>query len=345
MSTFITTRRVDRAVTGFLADVGQDESVFRADTLPTIQVTSKDFSGILFSLPLAMYTGDATHVGTGKLKRPAGATYPRPFGTYDAVQTTYECEERAGADSIDDVTAERMDDVFDAIEQRATPLRRTILLDNEIEKFGTSGVVFNTANWPNVAVGALPGGGGAQWSAAGSTPVADGLAMQEAIRTAVGVYGDLGYMTHDVLDALRTHQQTLRLSGTLAQGLASSEIAVSDDEVIAFYRAKWRLRELYVVEALYNSANPGAALSLTEMRGGCVWFGCSSAARQARPARGGAMLGRGPTSFAILQEKGMRGYLWRTDDPPATHFAAAHSWDVAYPSTMASTAYLLTGVV
>jgi len=341
----LTSGRVDELVTGFLGVAAQDEGALIAPTVPFIPVTADNYSGVLESLPVAAFLGDAGYTVGNALKRAPNASYPQPNVAHDYAKTTYGCEERSMEYFTDARTLERAQVPMQFERARAAMARRTLLLGYEYDMFVNN--IFAAGNWAGqtAAVGALVGGGGVAWDGAGSTPVDDGLVMAELIRSGAGVKPDTCYMSHDVAQALRTHQQTLQLSGALAAGLASSSIALPLDGVVELYRNWWGLDRLSVVDAMYNTANPGQAASLSDVGAGFVWFGCQRGVDSALPTRDGAILDGGPASFVQLKEMDFTGYMWDTDNPPGRHVAGAHSYTIVFPSTMTVSAYLLTGVV
>lgn len=345
-SPYISAHRVDQAVQGFLADAGQDESVFIAPTLPTVEVGPENFSGILYTLPIETYLGDSTFVLGNGLKRAPKGTYPSPFGEHEANKTPYECEERSAKDFIDDVTASRFRFPLGAEQMRAAILRRTLLLNFEADL--AANVIFNAGNWSNAAIGALPGGAGVAWSTlATSDPTRDGNAISDVIRGTSGVKPDYAVITYDVAQVLRRHPHTL---GAITLGIGGSAVvgqtAAPLDAALALWADRWQLPNgIKVLSALYNSAAPLAAPTVASLATAQVWFGCSRGVTGGQQIEGGAVLGNGPASFVILREQMLRGYRWLSNDPPGAYIAGAHSYAVARPTDMAGTAYLVTGVV
>lgn len=358
-------RPADAPLSGFLASPGEREDKLIAGTAPVLDVKSRDFSGTLWSMPLRTLLGDGEYVGSGKLKRAPNAKFPRPFNDFQMTETSYKCEERSLADFIDRVTRNRWAGPLAAEIVRAKSARMTLLLNFEAEVIGST--VFNTGNWPDVAIGGL-GGRSAQlaWTAAGSTPKIDGRRLRDLVRTATGgIFPDYGYVTYAAVEACTSHPDFTGHRGTLAQGLAQGPAVVSQNEVVEQMRAAWQLDELHVVEAMYNSANPGQTLSVAEIEtGGQLWLGCKrgmvGAAGSPDGLAGGAQLGAGPVSFVVLREDlaaampetmgvvprgGFFGMRWETNDPPGTDMAAGHSFAVCIPTDMVNTACLLTGLV
>lgn len=349
-SNSISSHRVDKAVEGYLLDAGQDEGVLVADKVPEITVGSKNFSGILYSMPLAAYLGDGSATATNKLKRAVDSPFPELFTDYVPTKTTYECEARGGKPRLlTDLEAARWDFSVELKAEKAYLLRRAILTGFEYDTM--VGQVFAAGNWTNAAIGALTGGAGVAWSTkATSKPTQDGNAVRELIRSASGVYPDFGFITHNVLNALRTHPETL---GALTIGAAPATMIsigntiLPDQAVLDLWAQRWGLSGgLFATDAQYNSANPGQAAVRAELAAGQLWMGCKRGVRGAMTGTGGvALLGSGPVSLLRVREYGLQGYSWRSEDPPGDWIAAEHSYTYVRPTDMAGTAYLVTGVV
>lgn len=368
MSNFLDGNRpADAPLSGFLADAGDGEDRLVAGMAPTVDVSSKDFKGTVWSLPLAAMLGAGDHIGTGKLLRGERAKFPEPFNDYTFTETSYQCRERSFVDYIDRVTLARFAGPLAPVraEQfRAKTGRMTLLLDFEAEVIANT--VFNTGNWTNVAIGGL-GGQSAQlaWTSAASTPLVDGRRLINLIRTATGgLKPDYGYITYAAVDACTNHKDFTGHVGTYAQGLAQGSALVTHAQVIERMKAAWNLDDLFVVESMYNSANPGQALSVSEIEaGGQLWLGCKRGMRGAGGSvegiQNGAMIVNGPVSFVVLREdlamsmpdtmaavprRGFFGLKWQENNPPLKAMAMGHSFAVVRPSDMSGSAYLLTGL-
>src|SRR3990167_8143369 len=211
-SSFLTAYRYDVPISGMLADAGQDEGVFMAPTLPSVPVAPEDFSGSVWSMPIAAYLGDSRFITTDALKRAPDAPFAMPYGQHQPTRTNYECEERGAKWFVAGREAARYRFPMGAHQTQATFHRRTGLIAYEYDIMRST--VFATGNWPDADCAALPGGGGIDWDTAGSPPTNDGMRIQEAIRIASGVNADLGIITHDVAFALRLHPETLNVIGT-----------------------------------------------------------------------------------------------------------------------------------
>lgn len=364
MSSYLNGHRpADMPVSGFMADACQDEANLVAGTAPSIKVSSEDFRGTVWSMPIRAYLGDGQHIGTTKMQRAPGAKFPRPMNDFEPTETAYKCQERSAADFIDAVTARRFKDVpYGAEQWKAGTLRWLLKLDYEAVVIADG--VFATGNWTDQAVGAL-GGASAQlaWTNLASTPKTDGRRMRDLIRTASGgITPDYGYITYAAVEACCRHPDFTGHVGTYAQGFAPGAPWVSPQDVIAQMKAAWSLSELHVVQAMYNSANPGQAVTVAEIEsGGQLWMGCKrgmgGAAGAGQGVVNGAQVGLGPVSFLVVKEDlskipGMEGvgsgdfagFRWESNDPPGTDIAGASSFAFVMPSDMSVTANLCTGL-
>lgn len=344
-------RHYDAPISGFLADGAQDANLFlgRKGAAPEVPVSAGEFKGTAWSMPLATYAGHGALISNnGFVFNPSGP-YPRPFTGYKPTETSYECKHHGAAWDVSLVDIEHAEKFPIAPhEQYAGIVGRNLELEFEYDLLNNA--VYSTSNWADVAVTALTGGGQVAWNAAGSTPIKDGRAMQELIRARCGFYGDYGFVTHDVLLTLSTHPHTLRVLGDPTKGVAVVDGMVVDDQaVLALYAKLWRLKYgLFSSEAMYNTADPLAAMSLGEMASGKVWIGCKAGVQGAMTGQSGGttgiMLGSGPVSFMVAREKAIFGKRWRTDEPDAEHGAGIQAYSFVFPSDMADTAELLTGV-
>lgn len=346
-SNSISSHRVDAAVQGFLADAGQSDEMLVAHQIPEVKVDAKRFSGILYSMPPAAYLGDGARIANDSLKMSAQDPFPEIHADYTPTKNIYECVARgAKPRRIADREAARWDFPIQMLEQWTFTTRRTVNLAFEYDSLVNQ--IFATGNWPDVAVGALTGGAQVAWDVATSSPIQDGLAMRDLIRAGSGVYPDYGFVTYDVLQALRIHRETLGVFGTNAQGLvAVANAAPSDDAVLRFYADKWRLPGgLFCSQALYNSANSGQSTTIAEVASAQVWMGCKRGVSGGGLREGGvALLGQGPVSVVRVREYDLTGYRWRAEDPAGEYVAVDHSYTYVRPSDTTNTAYLLTGVV
>lgn len=348
MSKQIDSHRVDKAITGYLGAAVPEFTPVARTAIPEVEVGAENYSGIAYTYPLKAMHGDGGKVGTAAMKRGPSDPFPELFTDVEPTKTTFQCEIHGGAPrSLSDREAERWQFDVGLIEEKAMMLNRSLDLDHEL--VGMRDTIFNTGNWFNAAVAALTGGAGVAWSTLNtSNPTKDGLAVGQIIRAASGVAPDYGCITNDVLNVLRYHPQTIGVYAASAVGLASvQDLAVPDDQVLAIWAKRWRLRlGLYVVDEMYNASNMGQDASLTEIGTGKLWMGCKRGAMGGIAAAGGvAIRGAGPVSVVRLVETQKRGYSWREDNPPATKIAADESYCYLTPTDMKGTAYLVTGLV
>lgn len=336
-------RRYDTALSGFLAAAVQPDSVFKArDAVKGISVDPQRFKGILWSDDPRQYSGVAELVTGDGMKRAPSATSSKS-GDFDPLQANYECIERAHKKFLSEADENRSLFPMREEQRRMSMMGRLFQLELEYECF--SGQIFNTSNWSNAAVGALVGGKQVAWNAATSSPTQDGLAMRQIIRNTRGVYPNVGVITQDVLETLRTHPETLGVYGTVAQGLVNAPSSLpSDDQVIEKWRQIWRLERLIAVEAMYNTNGTGEVLSLSDIESGQVWFGCDQGMANASEVVGGVSIEGGPVSLLRIDEIQPSADEERVKDPRGKWMYGWWSYVFVIPNDMASTAYLLTGV-
>lgn len=337
-------RRVDPLITTFIAAAhGGDKNLKARELFKAVPVSSKAFQGVIFSDDPRQYTGDSQLItGTG-LDVEARAPSPEAR-SYDPLQGSYECRNKRHKGFVTKEEEDRS--LFPMKEQERMTGSIVSTMDLRLEYLTFVDFVFNDGLWPTSTVALLPGGVGLSWRTAGSSPARDGIAMCLEIRRQRGVKPSIGAITKDVLEVLRFHPESLDIYGAVAQGLVRAPTHIDDDDVlIEIWRKKWKLRKLVVVDQQYNAGRPGAALSLTDIGSGFVWFGCDQGLKGAVEVKGGASVRGGPVSLVRIEEKMPRGYQWRTDDPIGTYVKYEHSYTYFIPADMDATAFLLTGVV
>jgi len=303
------------------------------------------FKGQFAAIPLAQQFGDARVVGTGALKRNSGGTYvdvtrERAFDTTD-----YECIERAPKAFIDQLDIDRTGDdriaLLNMKMSRALQLTSAIFDDFEYDVCST---VFNTSSFSNATVVGLTGGVGTAWSAAGSSPAKDGVAVQNLLR-ARGAKADYAVISFDVLQTLRSHPETLGV-WYRTSGATNAAPVLAADATLAFWAEKWGLSKgVHVVETMYNSANPASTAVLSEFVTGKVAFHCADGLSNAYSI-GGGITANGLVSLAIVRESEYRGYEDPTTDPHGLQLVGKHSYALVtpYASAVYRPAYILTSV-
>jgi hypothetical protein len=351
-STNITSGRVSPIISELLLTAAQGNAGrYLAGMLPcNFQLASGSlFKGDLRTLPTAQIFGDARAVGTGILKRQAGSEYhdlsrARAFST-----VSYECIERAARVFVDDQDLARTSDSaiagLNMRQSRALQLVSGLLDDLEYDCLAA---VFNTTNFQNAAVGALTGGAGVAWNAAGSSPSRDGVAVQNLIRAQAGGQADYAVLTWDVAQALRYHPETINVSRVTSGAASVSTTVRTMDETLALWAERWELPlGVFVVKALYNSANPANTASLAEFQTGKAAFHCAAGLKGAVQVQDNVDIAGGLVSLVNLQESGYRGYEDPQTNPHGIQLAAKHSYAYTAAGASAATrpAYIITGVV
>lgn len=366
MASNLSTRRVDGILTEAMLAIAQDDSFLlgmQQGILPIVNVSPDRYKGVAKNEALARFSGDRRLIGTGGLQRAPDAQYPETRTDAPMEETAYECIEHSEKGFVDTVTASRENingRMLAAQTRVGMGLWRDVALDFEYQVFTSN--IFTAGNWTSADVTALTGGTGTEWDTGGSTPIKDGLAVRNLIvGNTGGVAPDTGYMTQDVLQVLRYHEETFGMTYAGTAATVRPIGPISDDAVLDYYRRAWRLDRLYAVESQYNTANPEQTASFATTAGTKqLWMGCT---RGALPNYGagetvsGIQLGAGPASFVVIKENmtqregaaGMRGPLfwarWDSENPPGQNLATGHSFSVIRPTGMKVSAYHVAGVL
>lgn len=309
------------------------------------------FSGKVRSLPLNQVFGDARYVGTSALKRQAGGAYVDISRERSFNEVSFECDERSAMVMVDQLEVDRTANMELAAlsmrDSRAIQLNSTLMDDFEYEIVSA---LFSTSAYPDAAVAALTGGAQVAWNAAGSSPAKDGVAMRNLIRTASGEEPTMGVITHDVLEALRYHPETLGIvmRGTVANGFAAGVVPsalMTEDEVLSIWARLWNLKDgLFAVKALRNSANPAATGTLAELASGGVAFHTTNGLSNASQVVDNVDVMGGAQSILCVRESEFRGYEDAVVTPyHGLQLVAKHSFDIVAPNV--NTAYVLTSVL
>lgn len=306
------------------------------------------FKGSLRVLPVAQVYGDGRVVGTDALKRQSGSKYydltrERSFDT-----VAYECVEKAAKVLIDEQDVSRTSDsaIAGLTMRQSRAMQLASAIRDDLEK-DTVAAVFNTSNFANAAAAALTGGTGNAWTAAGSSPSQDGVAVQNLIRTACGAKPDFAVMTWNVAQALRYHPETLNVKVVTSGAAPVASPVQKMADVMQMWADRWELEKgLFVVGGLYNSANPAATATLAEFETGKIAFHtCAGLSNATQVVEDVDVLG-GQVSLVGIRESGYRGYEDPTMDPHGIQLAAKHSYAFAVPYSATSTrpAYIITSV-
>lgn len=316
-----------------------------AGQLPCIfDLAPGKFKGTLRTLPVAQSYGDKRAVGTGALKRQSGASYYDLTRERAFDETSFEAVERAAAVFVDEQDELRtLDEEISGLkmrQSRAMQLITSILDDFEYDVLSA---LFSTATYPDAAVSALTGGVQVAWDTAGSSPAADFVAVENITRAACGDRPTFGVMSHDVLQSLRFNAETLNVKVVTSGAAPVARPIVKWSDVLEMWADRWELSDgLFVVDAMYNSANPGQSASLAEIISGKIAFHTSNGIKNASQVAENVDVIGGVQSFLVLREQGYRGYEDATINPHGVQLAGKHSYTTAAPVT--GGAYILTAV-
>lgn len=342
----IASRRIDQAVSGFLATAIPDNVLVADRILPTIDVGSKNYSGKLWSDDPRQYIASGEMINGTALRRAPSAPYPET-GNYDPLSTTFECQEHSNKDFIPEVVAARSTFPLAEEQRRSPKILNNLLMQQEV---ATAGFVFDTAAHPNtnVALASLSGSDTKTWADADADVAKHGLLAREAVRSQTGVLPNKAIITYDCLKSLRYSQQIAGFrvipGGDGSDGVAAigNRGVTSTSAILRILAELWEVESVEVFKSQYNNARPKATKSLAEVATAKAVFYCDQGMRGAAEVVGGVTVAGGPVSFLRIREYGPRGYRWMSEDPPGVYIAAAHSYDLVIPAGMADTAYILT---
>jgi len=341
----ISSRRVDQAVSGFLANAVPMNRLVMNELLPTITVGSLNFSGTLWSDDPRQYIASSEMIDGEALRRAPSAPYPET-GNYKPLKATYECKEYANKDFIPEVLAARSTFPLAEEQRRSPKILNNLLM--QLEVAGTA-KIFNTADRPNTS-GTLTALAGAAntWDGASADVARTGHLAKEAVRDRTGNLPNKACITYDCLKSLRYNNQLAGVrtvtSGTGGDNISSVSArgVVETSTLLRILADLWEVEQVFVINAQKNSAKPKAAKTLADVATASAVFYCDQGISGGSEVVGGVNITGGPVSFLRVQEYAARGYRWNSDDPPGTYIAAAHSYDLVVPAGMADTAYVLT---
>jgi hypothetical protein len=174
------------------------------------------------------------------------------------------------------------------------------------------------------------------------------VAVQNLIRAQAGGQADYAVLTWDVAQALRYHPETINVSRVTSGAASVSTTVRTMDETLALWAERWELPlGVFVVKALYNSANPANTASLAEFQTGKAAFHCAAGLKGAVQVQDNVDIAGGLVSLVNLQESGYRGYEDPQTNPHGIQLAAKHSYAYTAAGASAATrpAYIITGVV
>lgn len=165
--------------------------------------------------------------------------------------------------------------------------------------------IFNASTWTNnTTVVAIPSGGGAKWSAPGSTPLADLRQMAIQIRNRTGHWPDTLVMGQTVADTLVEHADIITAQVSISGVTVNIDRFTTEPQLRAILSRKLSIPEdrIFIGSALASTANDGQAESLGYIWEDNVWMGVLTGANAMAD---GAVVYATPTAALGLDEVGL----------------------------------------
>lgn len=250
MNPVISATRVDKILSQF-SQMYRNDSYISEMVLPVLKVKER--------------SGKFAKYGKENLRAYVGAIYRAP-GTrahtvdYSVSQGDYKCTEKAIEKPVPDEFMQNSDDPYD-------PKRDTtaVIMDNiwTNQELALATYMSSTGNiTQNVTLS-----GTSKWSdQTNSTPLTNIDTAIQTVRSATSQRPNTMVLAFNVWQALRSHpeiREQLKYTGNGGN---------SDDAVIAFLKSYFRLENVFVGSALYNSADEGQTDSLTDIWSANCWL-------------------------------------------------------------------------
>ncbi len=251
---------VDQILTGLVAEVIPSDAQLIADkALESISISER--SGTL----LVEETRNFMGAGAGlDLERAPGASRAM-IGSFDRTSQTFKAKIHSASDAI------AMEDIFDSQypgseEARiARKVSRVLKLDREKR---LADVLFNTANFNNSAASST-------FNAAGAEPLSELFDLKDTIFSAAhGINPDTLILGRQCFRALAKNPEVrgyLQVGAT-PNGVASGNKILNDEAVLTCLRDVLGIPNIYVGQALRETAVPGATSSESAIWDGTKLF-------------------------------------------------------------------------
>jgi hypothetical protein len=265
--------------------------------LPIQQVAPTAHRGTIFVEASSGYMGSPQVVATA-----LGADYPRrALGAPTTV--LYSCEEyKLASDVIPTKLSQRSQFPTDLSEREAGAIGRKLALDMETR---TADLFFSTANWPDAALGAVPGAG-SQWSTTvTATPMQDLHLIKTILRAqAYGRDADTVIMGREVADALAISLAASGIRVVTSGAAPAARQVASDAFLIDMIRAELGL-SLIIGGGRKQTSADGVAFASSYIWGKSLWMGCLEGADSVANASGDIMTRA--VAALLLVEDGLSG--------------------------------------
>jgi len=265
--------------------------------LPIQQVAPTAHRGTIFVEASSGYMGSPQVVATA-----LGADYPRrALGAPTSV--LYSCEEyKLASDVIPTKLSQRSQFPTDLSEREAGAIGRKLALDMETR---TADLFFNASNWPDAALGAVPGAG-SQWSTTvTATPMQDLHLLKTILRAqAYGRDADTVIMGREVADAMAISLAASGIRVVTSGAAPAARQVASDAFLVDMVRAELGL-SLIIGGGRKQSSADGVAFASSYIWGKSLWMGCLEGADSVANASGDIMTRA--VAALLLVEDGLSG--------------------------------------
>ena len=265
--------------------------------LPIQQVAPTAHRGTIFVEASSGYMGSPQVVATA-----LGADYPRrALGAPTSV--LYSCEEyKLASDVIPTKLSQRSQFPTDLSEREAGAIGRKLALDMETR---TADLFFSTANWPDAALGAVPGAG-SQWSTTvTATPMQDLHLLKTILRAqAYGRDADTVIMGREVADAMAISLAASGIRVVTSGAAPAARQVASDAFLVDMVRAELGL-SLVIGGGRKQTSADGVAFASSYIWGKSLWMGCLEGADSVANASGDIMTRA--VAALLLVEDGLSG--------------------------------------
>lgn len=242
---------VDQILTSLVGEaVPSDDQLIADKVFETISIPER--SGTLLLEESRNFMG----AGAGLDLQRAPGSSRATIGGFDRTSQTYKALIYAANDSI------AMEDIFDSQypgseEARlAKKVSRVLKLAREKR---AADLLFGTANFNNASCTAEFGG---KFNAAGATALSDLHELKDTVFAAAhGINPDSLIFGRDVFRQLARNPEVRGYVGSSAAGIASGNLILNDEAVIAVLRDVLGIPNVYVGQARQDTAVPGATAS------------------------------------------------------------------------------------
>jgi len=265
--------------------------------LPIQQVAPTAHRGTIFVEASSGYMGSPQVVATA-----LGADYPRrALGAPTSV--LYSCEEyKLASDVIPTKLSQRSQFPTDLSEREAGAIGRKLALDMESR---TADLFFSASNWPDAALGAVPGAG-SQWSTTvTATPMQDLHIIKTILRAqAYGRDADTVIMGREVADALAISLAASGIRVVTSGAAPAARQVASDAFLVDMVRAELGLA-LIIGGGRKQTSADNVTFASSYIWGKSLWMGCLEGADSVANASGDIMTRA--VAALLLVEDGLSG--------------------------------------